>query len=161
MAERMTARVRLVEGLSFEAEAGSGHHLRLDTAPEHGGHDAGFRPMELLLIGLAGCSGMDVLSILRKQRQQVISYEIVVEGIRSATHPKVFEEIKVEHLLTGRQLQAEAVARALDLSIQRYCGAEAMLNKAARITHTFRLLDVDTGREVAAEVVASKNTTAQ
>ncbi|MBX5457513.1 MAG: OsmC family protein [Thermogemmatispora sp.] len=157
----MTARVRLVEGLSFEAEAGSGHHLRLDTAPEHGGHDAGFRPMELLLIGLVGCSGMDVLSILRKQRQQVISYELVVEGIRSATHPKVFVEIRVEHLLTGRALQAEAVARALELSVQRYCGAEAMLNKVARITHTLRLLDVDTGREITAEVAPSKSTTAQ
>jgi putative redox protein len=141
MAEQMTATVRLETGMRFDAEAGSGHHVTLDAAEHGGGYNEGFRPMELLLVGLAGCTGMDVISILRKKRQQVTAYEVNVTGIRAEDHPMVFVEITVEHIVTGHQIQPEAVARAIQLSEERYCGAGAMLGKVARLTHTFRIID--------------------
>ncbi len=106
-----------------------------------GGQDSGFSPMEMLLVGLAGCTGMDVLSILRKKRQDVTGYEVHVQGIRADNHPKVFVEINVEHLVTGHNIQPAAVARAIELSETRYCGASAMLGKVARIKNTYRIID--------------------
>src|SRR5437588_4143841 len=141
MAEQITALVKLETGMRFDAEAGSGHHITLDAAEHGGGQNAGFRPMELLLVGLAGCTGMDVISILRKQRQQVTAYEVHVSGVRAETHPMVFVEITVEHIVTGHHLQSEAVARAVQLSEERYCGAGAMLGKVAHLTHTFRIVE--------------------
>ena len=141
MAEHMTATVRLETGMRFDAEAGSGHHVTLDAAEHGGGQNAGFRPMELLLVGLGGCTGMDVISILRKKRQQVTGYEVHVSGIRAEDHPMVFVEITVEHIVTGHQIQPEAVARAIQLSEQRYCGAGAMLGKVAHLTHTYRIVE--------------------
>src|SRR5215471_1602101 len=109
MAEVMTARAILQTGVRFEAEAGSGHHITLDAAEHGGGQNAGFRPMELLLVGLAGCTGMDVISILRKKRQNVTGYEVRVRGVRAEEHPMVFVEITAEHVVTGRAIQPEAV----------------------------------------------------
>src|SRR5690348_4422979 len=108
MAEQMTVRARLETELRFDVESGSGHHVALDAAEGAGGQNAGFRPMEMLLIGLAGCTGMDVISILRKKRQHVTSYEVHVQGIRAEDHPMIFVEITVEHIITGHQLQPEA-----------------------------------------------------
>src|SRR5215471_14997954 len=92
MGETMTARARLMEGMRFMAESGSGHIVNMDASVEHGGADLGFRPMELLLIGLAGCTAMDVISILRKKRQEVRGYTVAVSGVRAETDPKVFTE---------------------------------------------------------------------
>src|SRR6266581_9515802 len=114
MAEQMTATVRLETGMCFDAEAGSGHHLTLDAAEHAGGHNVGFRPMELLLVGLAGCTGMDVITILRKKRQQVTGYAVRVVGVRAEDHPMVFEDITVEHIITGHHLDHEAVRRAIE-----------------------------------------------
>src|SRR5207247_7826829 len=139
MAEQMTALVKLETGMRFDAEAGSSHHIMLDAAEHGGGQNAGFRPMELLLVGLGGCTGMDVISILRKKRQQVTGYEVHVSGIRAEDHPMVFVEITVEYVITGHHVQPEAVERAIQLSEQRYCGAGAMLGKVAHLTHTFRI----------------------
>ena len=141
MAEQMTATVRLETGMRFDAEAGSGHHVTLDAAEHGGGQNAGFRPMELLLVGLGGCTGMDVISILRKKRQQVTGYAVHVSGIRAEENPMVFVEITVEHIITGYHIQSEAVARAIQLSEERYCGAGAMLVKVAHLTHTFRIVE--------------------
>jgi len=141
MAEIMTAQATLEMGMRFVAESGSGHHVTLDADEHGGGQNAGFRPMELLLAGLAGCTGMDVISILRKKRQQVTAYEVHVTGRRAEDHPMVFVEISVEHVVTGHHLQAEAVARAIELSEERYCGAGAMLGKVARLTHTYRIVE--------------------
>ena len=141
MAEQMTATVRLATDMRFDAEAGSGHHIALDAAEHGGGQNAGFRPMELLLVGLGGCTGMDVISILRKKRQQVTGYEVHVSGIRAEDHPMVFVEITVVHIVTGHHIQPEAVARAIQLSEERYCGAGAMLGKVAHLTHTFRIVE--------------------
>ena len=144
MAEKMIARVRLETGMCFDAEAGSGHHVTLDAAEHGGGQNAGFRPMELLLVGLAGCTAMDVISILRKKRQQVTAYEVHVEGIRAEEHPMVFVEITVEHVISGHHVQPEAVARAIQLSEGRYCGAGAMLGKVAKLRHMFCIVEVET-----------------
>lgn len=150
MAEQMTAFVKLETGMQFDAEAGSGHHMTLDAAEHGGGHNAGARPMELLLMGLGGCTGMDVISILRKKRQQVTGYEVHVAGIRAEEHPMVFVEITVEHVVTGHHIQSEAVARAIQLSEERYCGAGAMLGKVAHLTHTFRIVEAAEEATVAA-----------
>ena len=141
MAEQMTALVKLETGMQFDAETGSGHHVTLDAAEHSGGHNAGSRPMELLLMGLGGCTGMDVISILRKKRQQVTGYEVHVTGIRAEDHPMVFVEITVEHIVMGHHIQPEAIARAIQLSEERYCGAGAMLGKVAHLTHTFRIVE--------------------
>lgn len=143
MAETMTAQVKLLSEMSFDAAAGSGHHVTLDAAEHGGGHDTGFRPMEMLLVGLAGCTGMDVISILRKKRQDVTGYEVHVTGVRAESYPMIFTEITVEHVVTGHHVQPEAVARAIALSEERYCGAGAMLGKAAHLTHTYRLVEAE------------------
>ena len=127
--------------MRFDTEAGSGHHVTLDAAEHGGGHNEGFRPMELLLVGLAGCTAMDVISILRKKRLQVTGYAVHVTGVRAEDHPMVFVEIAVEHIVTGHQIQPDAVARAIQLSEERYCGAGAMLGKVAHLTHTFRIVE--------------------
>ncbi len=150
MAEQMTATVKLETGMRFDAEAGSGHHVTLDAAEHGGGQNAGFRPMEMLLVGLGGCTGMDVISILRKQRQQVTGYEVHVSGTRAEDHPMVFVEITVEHIVTGHDVQPEAVERAIQLSKERYCGAGAMLGKVAHLTHTFRIVEAAETRPVVA-----------
>src|SRR5579859_4284690 len=104
MAGEKFAHVSLVSGMRFTAEAGSGHQLTLDSTADEGGKQAGFSPMELPLIALAGCMGMDVVSILRKQRQDVTGYDMRVHGIRAEEHPTVFVQIEVEHTFTGRGL---------------------------------------------------------
>jgi putative redox protein len=149
MVEIMTAVAKLEADMRFAGEAGSGHAVLLDASEEAGGQNAGFRPMELLLVGLAGCTGMDVISLLRKQRQEVTGYEVRVQGIRAETHPMVFEDITVEHIITGHHLQREAVKRAIALSEERYCGAGAMLGQVAQLRHMFCLVEVEMPEEAA------------
>lgn len=141
MGEVLTVRSRLLDGMQFAAEAGSGHTVILDAAEHAGGQGAGFVPMELLLVGLAGCTGMDVISILRKKRQQVTGYEVRVRGERAEDHPMVYTDITVEHVITGHDVSPEAVARAIELSEAKYCGAGAMLGKTAKLVHTFRVVE--------------------
>ncbi len=149
MGEIMTVQTRLMSDMAFTAESGSGHSVVLDAAEHGGGHDLGFRPMELLLAGLSGCTAMDVISILRKKRQEVTGYEVRVRGERAEDHPMVFTDITVEHVITGRNISEEAVARAIELSETKYCGAGAMLRKTAHLTHTFRIIE-------SAEMIASR-----
>src|SRR6266705_3138521 len=120
MAETMSAQAKLATGMRLEVEAGSGHHVTLDAAEHGGGHNEGFRPMEMLLVGLAGCTGMDVISILRKKREPVTGYAVHVVGVRAEEHPMVFVEIDVVHIVTGHHIQSEAVARAIQLLEERY-----------------------------------------
>jgi putative redox protein len=147
MGETMTATVELLDGMAFRATAGSGHALVLDAAPDVGGRERGPRPLELLLLGLGGCTGMDVISILRKMRQDVTGYQIRVRGERAADHPKIFTVIVVEHVVRGRGLSLEAVARAVQLSPTRYCSAAAMLGRVAHIQERYRVVDERTGTE--------------
>lgn len=141
MANIKTAQVRFAGGMKFEAESGSGHRLTMDTSVADGGENEGFSPMELPVIALAGCMGMDVVSILRKQRQRLTSYDINVTGTRAEQHPKVFVAITVEHTFRGQGLSREAIERAIELSRTRYCGVSAMLNKTAAITHIIRVAE--------------------
>jgi len=145
----MEARVTLTEGMTFSARSASGHTLTLDAAPEVGGHENGPRPMELILLGLGGCTGMDVISILRKMRQDVTGYEVVLRAERAPEHPKVFTRIVVEHVVRGRNLSLDAVRRAVELSATRYCPASAMLNKVAQIEEGVRIIDEASGTEQA------------
>jgi len=143
MAEVMVVQAKLETALRFTATADSGHSVTLDAAEHAGGQNAGFRPMEMLLVGLAGCTGMDVISILRKKRQQVTGYEVHVEGVRAEENPMVFVDITVEHVVTCHQVQPDAVERAIELSEGRYCGAGAMLGKVARLTHVYRIVEAE------------------
>ncbi len=142
MAGIKTARARFDGGMRFIAESGSGHQLVMDTADEkEGGQNSGFSPMELPLVALIGCVGMDLVSILRKQRQAVTGYELAVRGTRAEEHPQVYTAITVEHTITGRDLKRAAVERALELSRTRYCSVSAMLGKTAEITHVLNLVE--------------------
>lgn len=135
------ATVTWTEGLKFTAAATSGHSVSLDASIEGGGDNAGFQPLELLLVGLGGCTGMDVISLLKKMRQDVTGYEVFVTGDRADEHPKVYTRIHVEHVVRGRGVESTAVQRAIDLSAQRYCPAMAMLSKAAEITTSYRIVE--------------------
>ena len=139
MADAMTVQAQLTHGRSFTLQTGSGHQIVLDAAIEGGGDDEGPRPMEMLLTALAGCSGIGIIGILRKMRQDVTNYEVRVNGERSETEPRVFTRITVEHIFTGRNLQPASIQRAIDLDRENYCGANAMLSKAAQIEHTFKI----------------------
>jgi putative redox protein len=141
MANDMTVRATLETGMRFDVETGSGHHVILDAAENNGGQETGPRPMEMLLVALASCAGMDIISILRKKRLEISAYELRVHGMRAEEHPKVFVEITVEHIFTGHNIKPEAVERAIQLTEERYCGASAMLEKAAVIKNTFRIIE--------------------
>jgi putative redox protein len=134
MAKENDARAILVGPMRFDVTTGSGHTVALDVVAAEGGADSGPSPMELLLVALAGCTGMDVISILRKMRQQVSGYEVHVHGARAETHPRVFTQITVEHIVTGHAMDEAAVRRAVELSESTYCGVSNTLNKTAEIT---------------------------
>ena len=129
----MDAKVTWKQNMSFEGTGPSKFTLPLGTSPESGGDNDGFHPMELVLIGLAGCTGMDVISILRKKQQQVTGFEVKVHGERATEHPKVFTDITVEYIVKGYQIDPAAVQRSVDLSVEKYCSVEAMLKKAVKI----------------------------
>lgn len=128
----------------FEGSVESGITLPMDTSVESGGEDNGFRPVELLLVGLAGCTAMDVISILKKKRQDVTAFEVqVVEAERAADHPKVYTRIVLEYSVTGRGVDREAVERAVELSETKYCSAQAILGKVATIEHRIILHEAE------------------
>jgi putative redox protein len=137
----MKARLKWVENACLVAEAGSGHGVVMDGVPEIGGRNLGVRPMEMLLMGLGGCTAMDVLSILKKQRQKVTDCVIEVEGNRREEHPKIFTEIHVHYIITGRELNEKRVKQAVDLSADVYCSASAILGKTAQITHDYEIIE--------------------
>ncbi len=142
----MDARVVWSKGLSFAGSAaGSGFSLPLGADPSVGGANDGFRPLELLLVGLAGCTGMDVISILEKKREQVTAFEVRVHGEQANDHPRVFTRIGIEYVLTGRNIDRASVERAVELSETTYCSAQAMLRKAAQIERTITIRDAEAG----------------
>jgi len=139
----LDAKVVWKGGMSFDGLGGSGFSLPMGTSVAFGGKDDGFRPMELLLVGLAGCTAMDVISILEKKRQDVTNFEVRVQGERAEDHPKVFTDITIEFVVTGRSVDPVAVERAVELSSTKYCSAEAMLGKVARIAHKITILQAE------------------
>ncbi len=140
----MEATVTWQKKMSFTGKAaGSGFTLPIDTMEEHGGENAGFRPMELVLLGLAGCTALDVISILEKKRQQVTGFEVRAHGERAETHPKVFTHVVVEYVVTGVNVDPAAVARAVELSETKYCSAYGMLSKVVNIEHKITVLEAE------------------
>ncbi|MCB9535020.1 MAG: OsmC family protein [Myxococcales bacterium] len=139
----MRARVKWIEGVAWMAEADSGHGLVIDGSPAIGGRNLGPRPMELVLAGLGGCTAMDVIEILRKQRQDVTDCVIDVEAERAETVPKVFTRIQLHYTVTGRALKPAAVERAVKLSAEKYCSVSAMLQSTASIDHAWTVVEAD------------------
>jgi putative redox protein len=139
----MKTNVKLVENMKFVATPQSGHSLVLDTIGEKGGKDSGATPMELILTGLAGCTAMDVISILRKKRENVTDFQVNIEAERTEDFPKVFKKIHIEYVVTGKDINASAVERSIELSETKYCGASAMLRKTAEITNSYKILEED------------------
>ena len=136
----MDAKVIWKGKMAFDGTANSGFVLPLDTRGESG-ETTGFSPMELVLVGLAGCTGMDVIDILRKKRQEVTAFEVQVHGDRASDHPHVFNHITVEYIFTGRGLDPTAVDRSVELSVTKYCSVQAMLAKTAQIEHKITILE--------------------
>jgi putative redox protein len=133
------ASIKLVDGMTFVAESGSGHAIVVDGAPDIGGRDLGPRPMELVLMGTGACSAIDVVHILRKSRQAVTGCVVDLEADRAAEDPKVFTRIHFHFVVTGRALAPAQVERAVKLSKEKYCSATAMLAKTASITTDFEI----------------------
>lgn len=130
--------IRWQDGLRFEAEDRDGHTIFIDSAPEHGGGSA-FRPTDLLLVALAGCTGMDVISILKKKRQEVTGFQVVVRGEKAKEHPKKFLRLEIEYVVRGKGVSPQAVERAIELSTTKYCPVHAQLEDTAEIDHHYRI----------------------
>lgn len=133
--------------MTFTGEAGSGFPVTMGTDPSVGGDNDGARPMELLAIGMAGCTSMDVISILAKKRQEVTDYEIHTEFTRAENYPKVFTGAVMEYIFVGRGLDEAAVVRAIELSLTRFCPAYAMFSQIMPIEVKYRIYEEEAGGE--------------
>jgi len=134
-----TGSVRLLEGVCFEATSGTGHTVLMDGAHDSGGRDAGMRPMEMVLLGLGGCSAFDVVTILRRGRHAVSGCEVALEADRADEPPRVFTSIRLHYRVRGTGLPPRAVERAIELSRDKYCSASAMMAHTAKITTSFEI----------------------
>ncbi|MBN8764683.1 MAG: peroxiredoxin [Thiobacillus sp. 63-78] len=137
----MKARVKLIEGVSFVGQSASGHSVVMDGPPDFGGKNLGIRPMEMLLIGMGGCSAADVVHILRKARQQVTDCVADLSAERADTDPKVFTKIHLHFTIAGKALDPKRVEQAVKLSAEKYCSASIMLGKVVEITHDFEVVE--------------------
>lgn len=138
----MKARVNWVEGAMFVGESASGHAVVMDGPPEGGGRNLGIRPMEMLLIGMGGCSAYDVVQILGKSRQRIRDCWVEVSAERADQIPKVFTKIHLHFVVVGEGVSEDKVERAVSLSADKYCSASIMLGKAAEVTHDFEVREV-------------------
>ncbi len=141
----MNITIDKVGAMAFSATGGSGHTVLMDSSPEAGGEDKGPRPMEMLLMGLGGCTAIDVVLILEKSRQEINNCTVEITSERAATDPKVFTNIHVHFIISakGGKLNPDRVARAIELSAEKYCSASIMLGKTATITHDFEIIQED------------------
>lgn len=137
----MNAKVTWRERLSFTGSADTGFSVPLGAEVGVGGDEDGFRPMELIATGLAGCTAMDVISILQKKRQQVTDFEVEVHGVRADEHPRVFTEAEIEYHVAGHDVTEAAVVRAIELSSTRYCPGQAMLSKVFPIKLIYHIYE--------------------
>jgi len=129
------ARVQWLDGRAFVGESGSGHAVVMDGSPEAGGRNIGVRPMEMLLLGLGGCTAFDVVMILEKGREKVTACDVELEAERASQEPKVFTHVKMHYRLRGRNLKPASIERAIKLSAEKYCSATAMFEKTAKIEY--------------------------
>ena len=141
MGQKKSSTVVYRDDMVFTGYSSNDHSIPLDAATAFGGHNAGASPMELMLTALGGCTGMDVVSILRKKKQDFTNLEIHVSGIRGDEHPKVYTEITVHFKITGRGIKESAVTRAIELSRDTYCAAAATLRHTAEITYTHEIIE--------------------
>ncbi len=137
----MEAKVSWNGKMSFTGFAETGFEVLLDTYPAFGGENGGFRPMELMALSLVGCTAIDVLSILKKKRQDLTDFEVKVKADRAEEHPKVFTEAQIEYEVTGHGIDEKAVLRAIELSATRYCPAQGMLAQIIPITLTYQIYE--------------------
>lgn len=137
----MKARIQWTGGVSFEGNADSGHKVTMDGSLEYGGQNRGSRPMELVLIGMGGCTAFDVIHILKKGRQEITDCVAEIAAERADTEPKVFTRIHVHFKVSGKKLDPKRVENAIMLSAEKYCSASIMLGKTAKITHDFEIIE--------------------
>ena len=137
----MKVTIQRINGTALVGKGGSNHWVVLDGPEEFGGFSAGTRPMEMILIGLAGCTAMDVLSILKKKRVKLDDFSMQVESDRAEDHPKVFIKIHLHYIFTGKNIKPKDVDRSIELSQDKYCGASAMLRKAAEISFDYEIIE--------------------
>ncbi len=129
----MKVELKQIQGLALAAKGDTGHWVNIDSAADFGGFNAGARPLELFLMGVGGCTTMDILSILKKKRVKLDHYECHIEADRADEHPKVFTDVRMNFIFYGKDISKDAVARAIQLSDEKYCSASAMLKKAVEI----------------------------
>jgi putative redox protein len=139
----MDAKVTWKGKMTFNGSADSGFIVPLGTDSAVGGDNDGFRPLELMAVSLAGCTAMDVISILQKKRQDVTAFEVKVHADRAPEHPKIFTDITVEYRIEGHKVDPAAVERAIELSETKYCPAQAMLAKVVKIEHTYSITEAE------------------
>jgi len=137
----MKSKVKWLDNMSFVGESASGHSVVMDGPPEFGGQNLGIRPMEMLILGLGGCSSFDVILILKKSKQQVEHCEVELDYDRAEENPKVYTRIHMHFIVSGKSLDTKRVQRAIELSADKYCSASIMLGKTATITHDFEIVD--------------------
>ncbi|MCK5427191.1 MAG: OsmC family protein [Thermodesulfovibrionia bacterium] len=134
------SKITFTDGMQFVGVADSGHAVVMDAPASVGGNNTGANPMELLLMAFGGCSGMDVISILRKKKQNVSKLELDVEGEMAKDHPHMYTSMHIEYMVTGKNISEDAVKRAIELSLEKYCSVGATLGKAAKITHSYKVI---------------------
>lgn len=133
--------LKQIKGLTFAAKGESNHWITMDGPEKLGGNDAGTRPKELILMALAGCTASDVVSILKKKRVNLTDFEINITAQQTEEHPKVFTELDLEYVFYGKEIKTKDVERAIELSTETYCGVSAMLKKAMKINHSYRIVE--------------------
>ena len=138
----MNTRVKWLDNMSFVGESASGHSVVMDGPPESGGRNLGIRPMEMLLLGLGGCSSFDIVSMLKKGKQELVDCEVEITAQRADSEPKVFSKIHLHFIISGNDLSEKRVVRAIELSAEKYCSASIMLGKTAEITHDYELIQL-------------------
>ncbi|XID75310.1 OsmC family protein [Alkanindiges sp. WGS2144] len=144
----MHASVRWLENVAFEAKSASGHQIVMDGSAEYGGENRGARPMELILMGLGGCASFDIVTILKKARQDISDVRCELRAERADTIPAVFTKIHLHFLVSGRKVKPNQVEKAVQLSAEKYCSASKMLSDGGvEISHDFEIIDIDTGVE--------------
>lgn len=137
----MDAKVTWKQGLSFSGTADTGFELPLGAPKDVGGNEDGFRPIELMAVSLAGCTAMDVISILQKKRQEITDFEVIVHADRAEEHPKVFTRARIVYHVTGHDVSEQALVRAIELSATRYCPAQGMLDKVFPIELEYKIFE--------------------
>ena len=137
----MNISVNWVDGLLMVGKSDSGHTITMDGPPESGGENLGVRPMEMLLLGVAGCTMIDVVTTLKKMRQDLSHLETKINAERATDHPKVFTDIHIQFILKGQNLDEKKVDKAITLSAKKYCSASIMLGETATITHDFEVIE--------------------